>query len=57
MICPICEKLGTSGLPEHWVHCRAYGAPVHMAHCVKCKYHRYEFSIDWCMYVKAKEKR
>ena len=56
MTCPICEKLGTSGLPEHWVHCKAYGVPVHMAHCVKCKYHRYGFSIDWCMYRKLREK-
>ncbi len=38
------------------MHCKAYGVPVHMAHCVKCKYHRYGFSIDWCMYRKLREK-
>ena len=57
MTCPICEKLGTSGLPEHWVHCKAYSAPVHMTHCSKCKYHRYRYSLDWCTYRRKHEKR
>ena len=57
MTCPICEKLGTSGLPEHWVHCKAYSVPVHMTHCSKCKYHRYRYSRDWCTYRRKHEKR
>ena len=57
--CPICRKLHTNSPGHAYIHCPAYRALVHMSHCVQdgCKYHRYEFSGDWCRYRRKDEKR
>ena len=44
--CPICRKLGITVDTTHYIHCPAYRDMV----CTGCKYHKYEFSGDWCRY-------
>lgn len=51
--CVICQKTGQHITEPHFVMCIAYGERVHMAHCLECRYHKYEHSLDWCRYRKG----
>jgi hypothetical protein len=51
--CILCEKTGQRVKDPHFVHCIAYGERVHIAHCLRCRYHKYEHSLDWCRYRKG----
>ena len=52
-MCIICEKTQQQIKEPYFVWCIAYGEQIHVAHCKRCKYHKYEHSIDWCRYRKG----
>lgn len=54
--CPICMRTGEKVEQNNFVTCPAYRELVHMAHCVKCRYHRSECSVDWCGYKTREQK-
>lgn len=50
MKCEICKRTGDEISRNHFIYCKAYKSLVHQAHCLKCKYHSYKYSGDWCRY-------
>ena len=48
MKCEVCEKIGTDIKENHFIRCNFYQKPIHIAHCIDCKYHSYNYSGDWC---------
>lgn len=53
--CPVCDRVGAV-VSNHFVTCQAYRALVHIEHCLQCRYHRMQCSIDWCTYKTREQK-
>lgn len=57
MSCPICKKIGETPSGRSVVRCKAFDhQAVCMRHCMACKYHSEQCSIDWCGYRRKHEK-